>query len=77
MYVGTDAADPIIIVHANKTAEALHPGVLSPAMHIFASGTGSILYAVKGTSTSGIVGTSGKIYKINPLKTLAPYYGPQ
>jgi hypothetical protein len=77
MYVGTDAADPIIIVHTDKTAEALHPGVLSPAMHIFASGTGSILYAVKGTSTSGIVGTSGKIYKINPLKTLAPYYGPQ
>jgi hypothetical protein len=77
MYVGTDAADPIIIVHADKTAEALHPGVLSPAMHIFASGTGSILYAVKGISSSGIIGTSGKIYKINPLKALAPYYGPQ
>jgi hypothetical protein len=77
MYLGTDAADPIIIVHPDKTAEVLHPGVLSPAMHIFASGVGSTLYAVKGTSASGAVGVSGKIYKINPLKTLAPYYGPQ
>jgi len=77
MYVGTDATDPIIIVHPDKSAEALHPGVLSPAMHIFASGTGSVLYAVKGVPSSGVVSTSGKIFKINPLKTLAPYYGPQ
>jgi hypothetical protein len=77
MFIGTDAADPIIIVHADKNAEVLHPGVLSPAMHIFASGIGSTLYAVRGTSAGGVVGTSGKIYKINPLKTLAPYYGPQ
>jgi len=77
MYVGTDANNPIIIVHPDKTTEPLHPGLMGPAMHIFASGVGSVLYAVKGTSTSGIVGTSGKIYKINPLKTLAPYYGPQ
>jgi len=76
MYVGTDAANPIIIVHPNGTAEALHPGVLSPAMHVFASG-GSVLYAVRGTPAGGIVSTSGKLFKINPLKTLAPYYGPQ
>ncbi|HCA80929.1 MAG TPA: hypothetical protein DEP53_14465, partial [Bacteroidetes bacterium] len=75
MYVGTDAPNPIIIVHPDKNAEALHPGVLSPAMHIFASGTGSVLYAVKGVPTGGVVSTSGKIFKINPLKTLAPYYG--
>jgi len=77
MYVGTDAANPIIIVHADGNAEPLHPGVLSPAMHVFASGTGSVLYAVRGTPSSGVVSTSGKIFKINPLKTLAPYYGPQ
>lgn len=76
MYVGTDAPNPIIIVHPDKTAEVLHPGVLSPAMHVFASG-GSVLYAVKGTPSGGIVSTSGKLFKINPLKTLAPYYGPQ
>lgn len=76
MYVGTDASNPIIIVHPDKAAEALHPGVLSPAMHVFASG-GSVLYAVKGTPSGGVVSTSGKLFKINPLKTLAPYYGPQ
>lgn len=76
MYVGTDAANPIIIVHQDKSAEPLHPGVLTPAMHVFASG-GSVLYAVKGTPAGGIVSTSGKLFKINPLKTLAPYYGPQ
>jgi hypothetical protein len=77
MYIGTDATNPIIVVRADKSAEPLHPGLLSPTMHVFASGTGTALYAIKGTSSSGVVGSSGKIFKINPLKTLAPYYGTQ
>ncbi|MFH0992474.1 MAG: IPT/TIG domain-containing protein [bacterium] len=76
MYVGTDASEPIIIVHADKSTEPLHPGLLKPAMHIFSSiSKSNYLVAINGTASSGAVSTSGKIYKINILKTIAPYFG--
>jgi len=77
MYVGTDATNPIVIVHPDKTAEPLLPGLMLPTMHVFASGAGTTLYAVRGTTSAGAVSSSEKIFRINTLKGLAPYYGTQ
>jgi len=76
MYVGTDANEPILIVHPDKSAESLHPGLLKPVMHIFSSiPNTNYLIAINGTATGGPVVTSGKMYKINVLKKIASYAG--
>jgi streptogramin lyase len=70
MYIGTDAAEAIIVVHPSKTAEALYPGLFTPATLLFAWGKTDDMYAVRSVNTP-------KLIKITMLKNGAPYYGVQ
>jgi hypothetical protein len=72
MYVGTDGADGILIVHPGGAVEPLYPGLVSPTSIAFAWGKGSDLYV----SRQGTV-TTHRIIRINTLKQSAPYYGRQ
>lgn len=72
MYVGTDGADGILIVHPGGAVEPLYPGLLSPTPITFAWGKSTELYAAR----QGTV-TSHRIIRINTLKQSAPYYGRQ
>lgn len=72
MYVGTDGADGILIVHPGGAVEPLYPGLISPTPITFAWGKGTELYVAR----QGTVATH-RIIKINTLKQSAPYYGRQ
>jgi hypothetical protein len=74
MYLGTESLDAILLVHANKSFDVFYTGLFNPKILLFAWGKGTTLYAVK---TGSDVSTSASkiIYKINTLKTSAPYYG--
>lgn len=74
MYLGTESLDAILLVHPNKSFDVFYTGLLNPKILLFAWGKGTTLYAVK---TSSDVNTSASkiVYKINTLKTGAPYYG--
>jgi hypothetical protein len=75
LLLGTDYSDPIIVVHPDKSAEVFYPGIFTPTLHILAWGKGTELVAVKGTASTGAVGSSEKVYRINAQVTGAPYYG--
>ncbi len=72
MYVGTDALAALVVVHPNKTAESLYPGVISPQAMFLAWGDGPNLYATRRG-----ISVPNAVLKINTLKTGAPYYGRQ
>jgi hypothetical protein len=71
MYVGTDAAEGILIVTSTGGVSALYPGLMSPTPINFAWGKGTELYASRGG------GTLNRILRINTLKQGAPTYGRQ
>ena len=78
MFVATDLPDPILLVPVGGSAGATQtffPGILSPTLHLFAWGSGSSLYAVKGTASGGVITASKSIQKITTQKASAPYYG--
>jgi IPT/TIG domain len=68
LYIGTDAAEGIVIVHPNKSSESLYPGVLSGQTISLAWGKNADLFQSR-------VGTTKTLAKINPQKASAPYYG--
>ncbi len=73
LYIGTDAPESIVIVHPDKSSEALYPGLFPSAGISFAWGTGDFLYITQqGNAASKIQQT---ILKANMLKKGAPYYG--
>jgi hypothetical protein len=71
MYVGTDAASAIIIVHSDGTFEPLYPGVLEPTSNSLAWGIKQFLYVARRSDDA----TKRRVIKINMLKDGAPYYG--
>jgi len=73
MYVGTDAAEAIVIVHPDGSHEALYPGgVLEPESYALCWGNGQYLY-VNRRSTGA---AKNRIIRINMFdKEGAPYYG--
>jgi hypothetical protein len=75
MYLSTDATNPILLVKTDRSATILYPGVISPTHHSFAWGNGPYLYALRGTSSAGVVTAASKIFRINTLKQSAPYLG--
>jgi hypothetical protein len=70
MYIGTDATAAIVIVHPNKSTEALYPGLFTPTTLLFAWGAADDMYAIRSVNTP-------KLLKITMLKSGAPYYGAQ
>jgi len=75
LYIGTDNAEGIRIVHADKTSEALYPGIMLPKNISFAWGNGATLYASRTGGTVAGVAVTNAIMWINTLKTGAPTYG--
>jgi hypothetical protein len=69
VFVGTNAANPVILVHPTGSAEPLYPGVMSPAIHVFAWDKGTKLFAVQGIVSAGSVASSSKILRIQTLQT--------
>jgi hypothetical protein len=68
MYIGTDAADGILLVNSAKQGSPYYPGILSAATVYLTWGKGANLFQGKG-------GTTKTIVKINTQKASAPYYG--
>lgn len=75
MYIGTTAADPILIVHTDGSNESLYPGVLGPDMYDMDWGNDVYLYVTRRASVAA--GTTTRILRINMQKMGAPYYGRQ
>ena len=75
MYLGTDHADGIRVVHPSKNSEPLYPGVLQPRSLSFAWGTGPYLYVSRNGGVVNSVSVANSVVKINMQKTSAPYYG--
>ncbi|HUI09326.1 MAG TPA: IPT/TIG domain-containing protein [Bacteroidota bacterium] len=70
MYIGTDAAVGILIVHPTGASEPLYPGVIFPEPVAF-SWSGNYLFV------SRLATVPHSILAINMLKSGAPYYGIQ
>ncbi len=68
LFVGTDCGNPIILVHSSGSAEALYPGLLAPAIHVFAWDKGTKLFGVQGVTSGGSVASSSKILQIQTLQ---------
>ena len=77
MYLATDGPDPILLVAPDRSATPMFTGLMTPTYHSLAWGQGSYLYAVQGTASGGSINSSAKIFRINTLKSTAPYYGRQ
>jgi len=75
MYVGTDATASVVIVHPDKSAEALYPGVLQPQTLFFAWGKGTTLYSSRRNPDPSSTAITSAIIKLNTRKTGAPYFG--
>jgi len=72
LYIGTDAAEGVIVVHQGGSSEPLYPGNLAPMPVAFAWGKGFSLYFSRLGTT-----TPHQMFVINTLKLSAPYYGLQ
>lgn len=72
MYVGTDHAAGIMIVHRDGSFEPLYEGLLQPYVYSLAWGTGTYLYA---NQRNDVDPAQKRMLKINVLKQSAPYYG--
>jgi hypothetical protein len=68
MYIGTDAAAAVVVVHPNKSAEPLYPGLFSPTTLLFTWGKNDDMYLVRSVNTPQLI-------KSTMLKNGAPYYG--
>lgn len=68
MYIGTDAAAAVVIVHPNKSAEPLYPGLFSPTTLLFTWGKDDDMYLIRSVNTPQLI-------RSTMLKTGAPYYG--
>ena len=73
LYIGTNkSADPIFIVHPDKSFEVLYPGIIKSAVYSLVWGNGNFLYM-----TNIVKDVNTTVLKINMQKTGAPYYGRQ
>jgi hypothetical protein len=68
MYIGTDAAAAVVVVHANKSAEPLYPGLFTPTTLVFTWGKNDDMYLVRTVNTPQLI-------RVTMLKNGAPYYG--
>jgi hypothetical protein len=68
MYIGTDAAAAVVIVHPSKAAEPLYPGLFTPSTLLFTWGTGDAMYLIRTINIPQLI-------KETMLKNGAPYYG--
>lgn len=68
MYVGTDAPQAVVVVHQNRSAEPLYPGLFSPVTLLFTWGAGDDMYMIRSVNTPQLI-------KSTMLKNGAPYYG--
>ncbi|MGH7495467.1 MAG: IPT/TIG domain-containing protein [bacterium] len=73
LYIGTDAPESIVVVHPDKSAEALYPGLFVAPGISFAWGTTDFLYLTQQGSIADDIQQT--ILKVNMLKKGAPYYG--
>lgn len=67
LFVGTDAEDPIWVVHADRTGEVLYPGVLDRPAESFAWIEETFLIMVEGLR--GVEGETVSLQKINTRRT--------
>lgn len=65
LFVGTSAADPILVVRPDRSGDVLYPGLLSPTATGLAWGPGTTLYMVRS-------GTKPGLFRINTLREGAP-----
>jgi len=61
MFLGTDAADPVVVVAPDRSWETLYPGILSPVAFDFAWGNDPVLYMNQGRTED----TNPLLIKIN------------
>jgi hypothetical protein len=72
MYLGTASPGAILIVHPDKSVEALYPGAVAPTTYSLAWGIAGDLYQAQQTTAAGA------LLRINMLQQRsAPYYGRQ
>jgi hypothetical protein len=70
MYMGTTSTEAILIVHPDKSVEALYPGVPLKDTFYFGWGTGPFMYQAQQSATAN------NLYQINMLAVRsAPYHG--
>ncbi|MCI0511917.1 IPT/TIG domain-containing protein [candidate division KSB1 bacterium] len=72
MYIGTNGAPGIVMVHPDGSFESLYPGILEPNIYSFCWGNDQYLYLNRRNDTDA---TRKKVLKFNVQKTGAPYYG--
>lgn len=68
MYIGTDAPAALIVVHPNKVAEPVYPGLFTPTTLLFTWGNADDLYMIRTLNNP-------RLLKVTMLKNGAPYYG--
>ncbi|MEW6511797.1 MAG: IPT/TIG domain-containing protein [Bacteroidota bacterium] len=73
IYVGSDNADPILMIPPGGTPSALYPGVLRPPATQLIWGTGQYLYCNRDHA----VGANRRVIRIAMGKNGAPDYGRQ
>jgi hypothetical protein len=88
LYIGTDAPESIVLVHPDKSSEALYDGLFpTPALAFvrvslfptpalsFAWDTGNFLYVTQQANPNANPKIPQTILKVNMQKKGAPYYG--
>lgn len=74
LYIGTDAAAGVIIVHPDRSFEPLYPGVIEPSTYAMTWGKGNFLYLNR---RNDVEVAKRRVLKINVLEPGAPNYGLQ
>ena len=74
LFVGTDSlAGSLVVIHPDKSAEPLYPGLFRGRSQTLAYGKGTEMYV----SRTGLTDPEKKILRVNTQKQGAPYYGRQ
>ncbi len=71
LYIGTNAAVAMVVVHRDGSFEPLYPGVLEPASNYLTWGNSNFLYICRRSDDP----KKKAVLKVNMLKQGAPYYG--
>jgi len=72
MYVGTNGADAIVVVHPDRTFEPLYAGAIEAATYAMTWGSDKYLYVNRRNEEDA---TKKRIIRLNMRKAGAPYYG--
>jgi len=73
LYVGTDQANPILIVSQSGEISPVYPTLIDPSGAVLLWGNDTFLYMVRGNE--GGIFSSGRIFRLRLTQKGAPYFG--